>query len=169
MVRTSSPAPLRSPSPLTLLTTQSDPLQQRQPAGIRRSRSADQPQERPPPSSSSGHASLPPPPNPSPGARSPSRRKLPAIPAGAANTKFPSIIRITRAQLQQVMEPNTPPPPPHLQQHPRQFLLFLLSFCCSFSIFVRLGFLVVLLLQSFLNQSINKLSISYQSALSAVT
>ncbi|TKS86928.1 StAR-related lipid transfer protein 9 START domain-containing protein 9 [Collichthys lucidus] len=31
-----------------------------------------------------------------------SRRKLPAIPAGAANAKFPSVIRITRAQLQQL-------------------------------------------------------------------
>uniref|UniRef100_H3C618 non-specific serine/threonine protein kinase n=1 Tax=Tetraodon nigroviridis TaxID=99883 RepID=H3C618_TETNG len=40
--RTSSPVPLRSPSPHTLLTTLSDPLHQRQPAGMRRSPSADQ-------------------------------------------------------------------------------------------------------------------------------
>ncbi|XP_017277067.1 tau-tubulin kinase 2 isoform X1 [Kryptolebias marmoratus] len=102
MARTSSPIPLRSPSPHTLLTTLSDPLHQRQPAGIRRSQSADQPQQQDRPSSSSCHASLPLPPNPSPGTHSPSRRKLPAIPAGAANTKFPSVIRITRAQLQQL-------------------------------------------------------------------
>lgn len=105
MARTSSPIPLRSPSPHTLLTTLSDPLHQRGPTGIRRSQSADQQGERPS-SSSSCHASLPPPPNLAPGTRSPSRRKLPAIPAGAANTKFPSVIRITRAQLQQVMSPS---------------------------------------------------------------
>ncbi|XP_047200662.1 tau-tubulin kinase 2 isoform X1 [Girardinichthys multiradiatus] len=103
MARTSSPIPLRSPSPHTLLTTLSDPLHQRQSAGLRRSQSADQqPQQDRPSSSSSCHASLPLPTNPSPGARSPSRRKLPAIPAGTANTKFPSVIRITRAQLQQL-------------------------------------------------------------------
>ncbi|KAM6912570.1 tau-tubulin kinase 2 [Xenentodon cancila] len=103
MVRTSSPIPLRSPSPHTLLTTLSDPLQQRRPPGMRRSQSADQqPQQERPSSSSSCHASLPPPPSPIPGTRSPSRRKLPAIPAGAANAKFPSVIRITRAQLQQL-------------------------------------------------------------------
>nr|XP_046269521.1 tau-tubulin kinase 2 isoform X1 [Scatophagus argus] len=103
-VRTSSPIPLRSPSPHTLLTTFSDPLHQRQPPGMRRSQSADQQQQRQerPSSSSSCHASLPLPLNPAPGTRSPSRRKLPAIPAGAANTKFPSVIRITRAQLQQL-------------------------------------------------------------------
>ncbi|XP_074548283.1 tau-tubulin kinase 2 isoform X1 [Halichoeres trimaculatus] len=102
-MRTSSPLPLRSPSPHTLLTTFSDPLHLRQPGALRRSQSADQqPQERPPSSSSSCHASLPLPPNPAPGTRSPNRRKLPAIPAGAANTKFPSVIRITRAQLQQL-------------------------------------------------------------------
>ncbi|XP_060918772.1 tau-tubulin kinase 2 isoform X1 [Labrus mixtus] len=101
-VRTSGPVPLRSPSPHTLLTTLSDPLHLRLP-GMRRSQSADQPQrERPSSSSSSCHASLPLPPNPAPGTRSPGRRKLPAIPAGAANTKFPSVIRITRAQLQQL-------------------------------------------------------------------
>uniref|UniRef100_A0A1A7WRK3 non-specific serine/threonine protein kinase n=1 Tax=Iconisemion striatum TaxID=60296 RepID=A0A1A7WRK3_9TELE len=103
VIRTSSPIPLRSPSPHTLLTTLSDPLHQRQPVGLRRSQSADQQQQRERPSSSSCHISLSPPHNPSPGTRSPCRRKLPAIPAGAANTKFPSVIRITRAQLQQVM------------------------------------------------------------------
>ncbi|XP_035529889.1 tau-tubulin kinase 2 isoform X1 [Morone saxatilis] len=100
--RTSSPIPLRSPSPHTLLTTLSDPLHLRQPPGLRRSQSADQQQQERPSSSSSCHASLPLPPNPAPGTRSPSRRKLPAIPAGAANAKFPSVIRITRAQLQQL-------------------------------------------------------------------
>ncbi|XP_034431977.1 tau-tubulin kinase 2 isoform X1 [Hippoglossus hippoglossus] len=100
-LRTSSPIPLRSPSPHTLLTTLSDPLHLRHPPGIRRSQSADQQQDRVS-SSSSCHASLPLPPNPAPGTRSPSRRKLPAIPAGAANAKFPSVIRITRAQLQQL-------------------------------------------------------------------
>ncbi|XP_035467337.2 tau-tubulin kinase 2 isoform X1 [Scophthalmus maximus] len=100
--RTSSPVPLRSPSPHTLLTTLSDPLHQRHPWGMRRSQSADQQRQERPSSSSSCHASLPPPPNPAPGACSPSRRKLPAIPAGAANAKFPSVIRITRAQLQQL-------------------------------------------------------------------
>uniref|UniRef100_A0A3Q1HE72 non-specific serine/threonine protein kinase n=1 Tax=Anabas testudineus TaxID=64144 RepID=A0A3Q1HE72_ANATE len=102
----SYPIPLRSPSPHTLLTTLSDPLHQRQLPGIRRSQSADQQQQERPSSSSSCHASLPLPPNPAPGTCSPSRRKLPAIPAGAANTKFPSVIRITRAQLQQVMSPS---------------------------------------------------------------
>ncbi|XP_039993973.1 tau-tubulin kinase 2 isoform X1 [Xiphias gladius] len=101
-VRTSSPIPLRSPSPHTLLTTLSDPLHLRHPPGMRRSQSADQQQQERPSSSSSCHASLPLPPNPAPGTRSPSRRKLPAIPAGAANAKFPSVIRITRAQLQQL-------------------------------------------------------------------
>ncbi|XP_071771775.2 tau-tubulin kinase 2 [Centroberyx gerrardi] len=101
-IRTSSPILLRSPSPHTLLTTLSDPLHQRQPPGMRRSQSADQQQQERPSSSSSCHASLPLPPNPAPGTRSPGRRKLPAIPAGAANTKFPSVIRITRAQLQQL-------------------------------------------------------------------
>lgn len=73
---------------------------------MRRSLSVDQQQQERTSSSSSCHASLPLPPNPAPGTRSPSRRKLPAIPAGAANTKFPSVIRITRAQLQQVMSPS---------------------------------------------------------------
>ncbi|XP_029981977.1 tau-tubulin kinase 2 isoform X1 [Sphaeramia orbicularis] len=100
--RMSSPIPLRSPSPHTLLTTLSDPLHQRQLPGMRRSQSADHQQQERPSSSSSCHASLPLPPNPTPGTRSPSRRKLPAIPAGASNTKFPSVIRITRAQLQQL-------------------------------------------------------------------
>ncbi|XP_075879277.1 tau-tubulin kinase 2 isoform X1 [Nelusetta ayraudi] len=115
LVRTSSPVPLRSPSPHTLFTTLSDPLHQRQPAAMRRSLSAEQhkrqqqeqqqQQQRCPAASSSSsscHGSLPPSPNLTPAARSPSRRKLPAIPAGAANAKFPSVIRITRAQLQQL-------------------------------------------------------------------
>lgn len=110
MVRTSSPIPLRSPSPHTLLTTLSDPLQQRQPAGMRRSQSVDQQQQQ-------QASSRPQPTSPAPATRSPSRRKLPAIPPGAANTKFPSVIRITRAQLQQVMKTlpeersSTCPPP----------------------------------------------------------
>uniref|UniRef100_A0A3Q2Q4S6 Tau tubulin kinase 2a n=1 Tax=Fundulus heteroclitus TaxID=8078 RepID=A0A3Q2Q4S6_FUNHE len=110
LARTSSPVPLRSPSPHTLLTTLSDPLHQRQSAGLRRSQSADQQpqQDRPPSSSSSCHASLPLPADLSPGARSHGRRKLPAIPAGAANTKFPSVIRITRAQLQQQLTAQRP-------------------------------------------------------------
>ncbi|XP_061896940.1 tau-tubulin kinase 2 isoform X1 [Entelurus aequoreus] len=104
--RTSSPIPLRSPSPHTFLSTLSDPLHQRHPLTVRRTQSADQQQQHRrqdgPLSSSSCHASLPLPPGPSPGARSPGRRKLPAIPAGAANTKFPSVIRITRAHLEQL-------------------------------------------------------------------
>ncbi|KAJ8401135.1 hypothetical protein AAFF_G00387170 [Aldrovandia affinis] len=79
--RTSSPLLLRSPSPHTPLTTLSDPLHQRAP-GLRRSQSAD-------------HTAPP-------RARSPGHRKLPTIPAGAANAKYPSVIRITRAQLQQL-------------------------------------------------------------------
>ncbi|XP_010895583.2 tau-tubulin kinase 2 isoform X1 [Esox lucius] len=111
LARMSSPLLLRSPSPLTqtLLTTLSDPLHQRDPPGMRRSYSADQHHHQQhllrPTLSSSCHASLPPPP-PHPGSarnQSPAgRRKLPAIPAGAANCKFPSVIRITRAQLQQL-------------------------------------------------------------------
>ncbi|XP_034015887.1 tau-tubulin kinase 2 isoform X1 [Thalassophryne amazonica] len=101
-IRTSSPIPLRSPSPRTLPTTLSDPLHHRQLPGMRRSQSADQQQQEHPSFSSSCHASLPLSPNPGPGTCSPSRRKLPTIPAGAANTKFPSVIRITRAQLQQL-------------------------------------------------------------------
>ncbi|XP_061096074.1 tau-tubulin kinase 2 [Conger conger] len=78
VARTSSPLLLRSPSPHTPLTTLSDPLHLR-PPGLRRSQSADQ-QGAPP-----------------------RARKLPAIPAGAAgNAKYPSVIRITRAQLQQL-------------------------------------------------------------------
>ncbi|XP_077477344.1 tau-tubulin kinase 2 isoform X1 [Stigmatopora argus] len=94
--RTSGPIPLRSPSPHTLLSTLSDPLHQRHPLAMRRSQSADHHRDRPL-SSSSCHASLTLPPRPSA-----SRRKLPAIPAGAANANFPSVIRITRAQLQQL-------------------------------------------------------------------
>ncbi|KAI1895201.1 hypothetical protein AGOR_G00103870 [Albula goreensis] len=84
VARTSSPLLLRSPSPHTPLTTLSDPLHQRTP-GLRRSQSAEQQQQ--------------------PRGRSPGHRKLPAIPAGAANNKFPSVIRITRAQLQQLTAP----------------------------------------------------------------
>ncbi|XP_010785474.1 serine/arginine repetitive matrix protein 2-like [Notothenia coriiceps] len=98
--RTSSPIPLRSPSPHTLLTTLSDPLHLRHPPSLRRSMSVDPQQQERASSSSSCHASLPQ--YPAPGTRSPARRKLPAIPAGAANAKFPSVIRITRAQLQQL-------------------------------------------------------------------
>ncbi|KAM8916181.1 tau-tubulin kinase 2 isoform 1-T1 [Spinachia spinachia] len=106
-MRTCSPIPLRSPSPHTVLTTLSDPLHLRHHPGMRRSQSVDpqqqQQQQERPSSASSCHASLPlPPQNPAPGTRSPGRRKLPAIPAGAANAKFPSVIRITRAQLQQL-------------------------------------------------------------------
>ncbi|KAM9356165.1 LOW QUALITY PROTEIN: tau-tubulin kinase 2-like [Pholidichthys leucotaenia] len=102
-VRTSSPIPLRSPSPHTPLTTLSDPLHQHQLPAMRRSQSADQqPEQERPSSSSSCHASLPLPQSPTLGTRSPGHRKLPAIPPGAANTKFPSVIRITRAQLQQL-------------------------------------------------------------------
>uniref|UniRef100_A0A3Q3KTT5 Tau tubulin kinase 2a n=1 Tax=Mastacembelus armatus TaxID=205130 RepID=A0A3Q3KTT5_9TELE len=116
------PIPLRSPSPHTLLTTLSDPLHQRQSLGMRRSQSVDQQQQERPSSSSSCHSSLPLPPNPAPGTRSPNRRKLPAIPAGAATTKFPSVIRITRAQLQQVMSPSQPHKnrPPFIPLHQLQ-------------------------------------------------
>ncbi|XP_046873927.1 tau-tubulin kinase 2 isoform X1 [Hypomesus transpacificus] len=106
LVRTSSPLLLRSPSPHTLLTTLSDPLHQRHPPGMMRSQSVDQHQahlHHPPTtttSSSCCRVSLPP--APLPRTRSPGHRKLPAIPAGAANAKFPSVIRITRAQLQQL-------------------------------------------------------------------
>ncbi|KAK2878567.1 hypothetical protein QQF64_011367 [Cirrhinus molitorella] len=100
VARTCSPLHLRSPSPHTLMTTLSDPLHQRSPPGIRRSQSVDH-QHHPSLSTSSCHASLPLPSQPR-AAHSPGRRKLPAIPATAANTKFPSVIRITRAQLQQL-------------------------------------------------------------------
>ncbi|XP_067223151.1 tau-tubulin kinase 2 isoform X1 [Chanodichthys erythropterus] len=100
VARTCSPLHLRSPSPHTLLTTLSDPLHQRALPGMRRSQSADH-QQHPSSSTSSCHASLPLPSQPR-AAHSPGRRKLPAIPATAANTKFPSVIRITRAQLQQL-------------------------------------------------------------------
>ncbi|XP_059376740.1 tau-tubulin kinase 2 isoform X1 [Carassius carassius] len=100
VARTCSPLLLRSPSPLTLLTSLSDPLHQRAPPGMWRSQSADH-QQHPSSSTSSCHASLPLPSKPC-SAHSPGRRKLPAIPATAANTKFPSVIRITRAQLQQL-------------------------------------------------------------------
>ncbi|KAK7153321.1 hypothetical protein R3I93_011277 [Phoxinus phoxinus] len=100
VARTCSPLQLRSPSPHTLLTTLSDPLHQRALPGLRRSQSADH-QHHPSCSTSSCHASLPLP-SQLRAAHSPARRKLPAIPASAANNKFPSVIRITRAQLQQL-------------------------------------------------------------------
>ncbi|XP_016118904.1 tau-tubulin kinase 2-like, partial [Sinocyclocheilus grahami] len=100
VARTCSPLHLRSPSPLTLLTTLSDPLHQRALPGMWRSQSTDH-QHHPSSSTSSCHASLPLPSQPH-AAYSPGRRKLPAIPATAANTKFPSVIRITRAKLQQL-------------------------------------------------------------------
>ncbi|TRY58362.1 hypothetical protein DNTS_034205, partial [Danionella cerebrum] len=99
LARTCSPLHLRSPSPHTIMTTLSDPLHQRAPPGMYRSQSADH-QHHPSSSISSCHAS--PPLSTSRAAVSPGRRKLPAIPAFAANTKFPSVIRITRAQLQQL-------------------------------------------------------------------
>ncbi|XP_015206510.2 tau-tubulin kinase 2 isoform X1 [Lepisosteus oculatus] len=76
----SLPEPSRSPSPLALLSTLSDPLHQRAP-GLRRSQSAEHP------------AVL---------SRSPGHRKLPAVPGGA---RYPSVIRISRAQLQQLTAP----------------------------------------------------------------
>ncbi|XP_076155295.1 tau-tubulin kinase 2 isoform X1 [Alosa pseudoharengus] len=66
-------------------------------------------------SSSSSASLLPPSPGTSSGhgQRSPGHRKLPAIPAGASGTKIPSVIRITRAQLQQLnaqrLAANSPP------------------------------------------------------------
>ena len=121
---------------------------------MRRSQSADQPQQERPSSSSSCHGSLPLPPHPAPGTRSPSRRKLPAIPAGAANAKFPSVIRITRAQLQQVMSPSLSRKKKlHSASSTRKlstfsfFLSFFFFFClsCLFlaSLFSRLAFCVV--------------------------
>ncbi|KAM9777351.1 tau-tubulin kinase 2 [Neosynchiropus ocellatus] len=101
--RTSSPIPLRSPSPHALLATLSDPLHQHQSPGLRRSQSAEQQKRERQSASSPCRAPGAAPRNPA--ARSPGRRKLPAIPADAANTKFPSVIRITRAQLQQLTAP----------------------------------------------------------------
>ncbi|KAL2098913.1 hypothetical protein ACEWY4_005393 [Coilia grayii] len=116
-----SPSPHASPHP-----TLSDPLSRRhrppRPSGLCRSHSVDpqhlqhhhhqlQPHhhhhQHPSSCSSSSSASLLP---PSPGGmsssghglRSPGHRKLPAIPAGASTVKIPSVIRITRAQLQQL-------------------------------------------------------------------
>ncbi|XP_056624245.1 tau-tubulin kinase 2 isoform X1 [Triplophysa dalaica] len=100
VARTCSPLLLRSPSPNTFLTTLSDPLHQRAPPGMHRRQSADH-QHHPSSSTSSCHASLPLP-SQARAVCSPGRRKLPAIPAAGANTKFPSVIRITRAQLQQL-------------------------------------------------------------------
>lgn len=142
-MRTSSPIPLRSPSPHTLLTTLSDPLHLRHPASLRRSQSADQQRQQERPSSSSScHASLPLPPKPAPGTHSPSRRKLPAIPAGAANAKFPSVIRITRAQLQQVMSPSRCC---NKKQTPLSFLFAVFFVILSFLFFFCLSCLFWLL------------------------
>lgn len=66
--------PLRSPSPVVLLPSDSDPLHRKQ-SDLHRSQSAENK------------------------SRSPGRRQLPFIPG---NTKLPSIIRISKAQLQQV-------------------------------------------------------------------
>ncbi|XP_028828147.1 tau-tubulin kinase 2 isoform X1 [Denticeps clupeoides] len=96
LVRTCSPQlQLRSPSPHAVLSTLSDPLHQRAPPGICRSRSVDPHYHLHPSSSLSSSLAAA-------RARSPGHRKLPAIPPGAANTKFPAVIRITRAQLQQL-------------------------------------------------------------------
>uniref|UniRef100_A0A4W3JLQ6 non-specific serine/threonine protein kinase n=1 Tax=Callorhinchus milii TaxID=7868 RepID=A0A4W3JLQ6_CALMI len=68
-------SPIRSPSPVAFLSSDSDPLHRKQ-SDLHRSQSAES--------------------NPS---RSPGRRQLPFIPG---NTRLPSIIRISKAQLQQV-------------------------------------------------------------------
>ncbi|XP_039597268.1 tau-tubulin kinase 2 isoform X1 [Polypterus senegalus] len=81
--RISSPL-LRSPSPLALFSTRSDPLHKKAPC-LCKSQSAD--------ISSACVAAL---------TTSPSHRKLPIIPSGA---KLPSAIRLTRPQLQQLTAP----------------------------------------------------------------
>nr|XP_014352849.1 PREDICTED: tau-tubulin kinase 2 isoform X1 [Latimeria chalumnae] len=74
------PSPtLRSPSPVAVSSAHSDPLQRKQPS-LQRSQSAE--------SQSSS--------------RSPGRRQLPILPG---NTKFPPVIRISKAQLQQMTAP----------------------------------------------------------------
>lgn len=80
---------LRSPSPHAFLSTLSDPLHQRSPPTIRRSQSAEHHNQHRSSYSSTSQPRI-------------THRKLPAIPPGASNTKIPSVIRITRAQLQQV-------------------------------------------------------------------
>ncbi|KAM9466992.1 tau-tubulin kinase 2 isoform 1-T1 [Clarias gariepinus] len=80
---------LRSPSPHAFLSTLSDPLHQRSPPTIRRSQSAEHHNQHRSPCSSSSQPRI-------------THRKLPAIPPGASSTKIPSVIRITRAQLQQL-------------------------------------------------------------------
>ncbi|XP_058255755.1 tau-tubulin kinase 2 isoform X1 [Hemibagrus wyckioides] len=80
---------LRSPSPHAFLSTLSDPLHQRTPPTIRRSQSAEHHKQHRSSCSSSSQPRI-------------TQRKLPAIPPGASSTKIPSIIRITRAQLQQL-------------------------------------------------------------------
>ncbi|XP_041122486.1 tau-tubulin kinase 2 isoform X3 [Polyodon spathula] len=81
--RISSPL-LRSPSPLAILSTLSDPLHKKAPS-LRKSHSAD--------IQASRTAVL---------TRSPGHRKLPTVPGAA---KLPSVIRISRAQLQQLTAP----------------------------------------------------------------
>ncbi|XP_046712401.1 LOW QUALITY PROTEIN: tau-tubulin kinase 2 [Silurus meridionalis] len=77
---------LRSPSPHAFLSTLSDPLHQRSPPTIRRSQSAEHHNQH---YVSTSQPRI-------------THRKLPAIPPGASNSKIPSVIRITRAQLQQL-------------------------------------------------------------------
>ncbi|XP_058843224.1 tau-tubulin kinase 2-like isoform X2 [Acipenser ruthenus] len=81
--RISSPL-LRSPSPLAFLSTLSDPLHKKAPS-LRKSHSVD--------IQASRTAVL---------TRSPGHRKLPTVPGAA---KLPSVIRISRAQLQQLTAP----------------------------------------------------------------
>lgn len=76
--RISSPI-LRTMSPIAYLSIHSDPLKE---AGLQRSQSAES-------HSSSSH-------------RSAGRRQLPVIPCG---NRFPPVIRISKAQLQQVNKP----------------------------------------------------------------
>ncbi|XP_060735908.1 tau-tubulin kinase 2 isoform X1 [Tachysurus vachellii] len=80
---------LRSPSPHAFLSTLSDPLHQRSPPTLRRSQSAEHQNQHRYSCSSSSKPRI-------------TQRKLPAIPPGASSTKIPSVIRITRAQLQQL-------------------------------------------------------------------
>lgn len=111
---------LRSPSPHAFLSTLSDPLHQRSPPTICRSQSAEHHKQHRSPCSSTSQSRI-------------THRKLPAIPPGASNTKIPSVIRITRAQLQQVnaLFPSASAPSTHSRP------LFL-QFVASASLFVLL-------------------------------